>query len=730
MFSIVDECIFNDFDGTAYLRKHFAIDRYKIAHANITIGPKTGEFDRAKITAEHHTHYRPEEVWEVLKANKVTLRASSIILDHLRKITGVTEATIATFLMYTLFAQPQVVYIVATSTKIWEAENVESLIKILKDLSTPLKSMHNINICNYSELFELQALINRGVGKVDWDQERDNRTKPNVIKVSPDDVYKHTMEALQMGLRAGYKYKTMSWEQYGKSRWEWVPTGSIHSQYPEDEKYIRKGHLHRNKFVSLNMMPMNYLNDMLSRPPEIRAWASIKYEWSKQRAIYGVDVTSATLMNFAMFRCEESLRHRFPVGEEAAAKRVHKRLQYMLANNESLCYDFDDFNAQHSEESMIAVLLAYRDTFWSRMSEEQKIAMEWTIASTSNVNVHNNEEGRNETYKVKGTMMSGWRLTTFMNTMLNYVYFKIAGVLDCQGVIDSVHNGDDVLLAIRDLRAAVLVHHLMSGINARAQAIKCNVYSIGEFLRVEHKVTKEDGLGAQYLSRGVATLVHSRVESQEPLKVTDALKACVTRCEEVVSRSRNGEAKAKMLLDLARDRLAIIFDVDTQALNTIIESHTIVGGAIAGKSGKVDKLIQEIVDYEPLSTSEAIELKLATISDLNPGMNDYADTLTAQYKGLITRSEILKRIINATQRQLAITRKTWLRVTDVKHEVRYQYGRELFREYRDIINIPHLERARFVGLSPISLLGSDETRLIRKLITHAKDVYYTLAVLL
>lgn len=119
-----------------------------------------------------------------------------------------------------------------------------------------------------------------------------------------------------MGTRHGYKYPKLKLDKYVRSRWEWVPTGSVHSQYDEDQPYIASDYRHRTKFVTLNMMPAPHVRRMFQREPEIRAWASIKYEWAKQRAIYGVDLTSSVVTNYAMYRCEEALKHRFLVGED------------------------------------------------------------------------------------------------------------------------------------------------------------------------------------------------------------------------------------------------------------------------------------------------------------------------------------------------------------------------------------------------------------------------------
>lgn len=730
MYSLVDGYDFNDWDGTRFLRRLFKVDRSIIVNAALRKKPVAGEFVANKISAEHHTHFRPEEVWEVIEQHKTPKVAASIVLDNLRRIEGVTEAVVSTFLLYMLYCRPQLAYLLSCSTALWEVRDVGALVSVLKEVSTPLKSVHNRDVCDYSQLFELTALINRGVGQIDWEAEKQHRILPDVIEIAPEVVYQEARKVFDMGSRLGYRYKKMTLDKYIASRWEWVPTGSVHSQYHDDAKYIKKSYLHRNKFVTLNMMPKEHIEKMMARKPAVEAWASVKYEWAKMRAIYGVDLTSTVITNFAMYRCEEALKHKFPLGEEAAADRVHRRLKMMLSGAESFCYDFDDFNAQHSTKSMQTVLIAYADAFKSQMSEEQKRAMEWVIASVDNVHVNNNEGGRGERYRVRGSLLSGWRLTTFINTVLNYIYFKGSGALNAGGVVDSVHNGDDVLLSIRNIRAAVEVHDRMARINARAQPTKCNVYSIGEFLRVEHKIDMEKGLGAQYLARGMATLAHSRVESQAPTRLCDAVKAMVTRCEEASQRSTSAALVSYDLLQRALKRLATVFSVGVEDAKLIAESHVIVGGALTSRHARIDTLIKEKIEYDERDDVRAAERGDATIREMEAGIVDYARLLKRQYPEFITFQEARKRVIRATERQISVTRRTWLVKSDVSSDIKYSYGRELFREYRHIVSAPHLEKARFVGVSPIALLSEWGMRKVKTLLSGAKDVSYVLSVLL
>nr|WIL96218.1 RNA-dependent RNA polymerase [Carrot-associated toti-like virus] len=730
MYSGVPEYDFSDHQGFRFLRRLFEVDRRRIIHDENIPPPQKNEFAKAKITSEHHTHYTPDEVWEIAEKTNTMRRAIKLVVARLREIEGTTEAVVSTFMSYILFARPQVAYLIATSKAIWSVKSVDSLANKLKELSTPLKSMHRHDMLDLTQLFELQVLVNRGIGKVDWKAEKEHRTRPDTIDYDPMEVYIEARKLFSKGKSRGFQYPKMQLDKYLAARWEWVPTGSVHSQYDDDKPYIAQDYRHRSKFVTLNKMDAKQISSFLNRKPEIQAWASVKYEWAKQRAIYGVDLTSSVITNYAMFRCEDVLRHHFPIGSEADATRVHKRLTYMLKDTESFCYDFDDFNAQHATSSMKSVLYAYYDEFKPDMDINQIRAMEWVCDSVDNMIVNNNEVSPPDRYKLNGTLLSGWRLTTFMNTVLNYIYFKISKALEQPGVVDSVHNGDDVLLSIRNLKAAVLVESKMKKLGARAQATKCNVFSIGEFLRVDHKISKEKGIGAQYLSRAAATLVHSRVESQAPLRLVEAIKASYTRSREAAVRSTESPDIAAAFFDMSVNRLSKIFGVDSSKVRQLAKQHLVVGGIRDDFMAGVEVYIEEEVVTERLSDYSLAETGKVGVNDLMPGIRDYARVLMQQYGNYTTDEKVFKSIVRATERQLSITRGTRLTTTDVSSNKKYGYGRAMFGYLRNLVNLPYVEKARFVGISPLAMLDAKGMRILKKYITNASDVNYVLKVLL
>lgn len=652
---------------------------------------KLPRYEKHKISSEHHTHLRPAEV--VAASEDAGGSRTHIIMQMAERLfhSGIVhEATASTFLTYALTAEKQFVRFLLDSTILWQgAKGPDALVTRLKEVSGQIKSINTSSYEPLVELFELVVLVNRGVGLVDWQKERANRTRPDVVEVDSKEVYAKCRQLFGEA-RAGYKYPKMEIDDYLDRRWEWVPGGSVHSQYDEDQQYIIKGQHTRNKFVTLNLMPKPAIRRFLGSRPEIRAWPSTKYEWGKQRAIYGTDLRSTVLTNFAMFRCEDVLATKFPVGSQAEASKVHKRVDMMLDHADSFCFDYDDFNSQHSIQSMYAVLLAFRDEFKADMGSDQYQAMDWVCQSVRSMYVYETDAER--WYQLKGTLLSGWRLTTFMNTVLNWVYMELAGVFELDDVSDSVHNGDDVMIALTKPSTAIKIMTKMHAINARAQSAKCNLFTVAEFLRVEHGAIGADGLGAQYLSRSCATLVHSRIESREPVSLTRLLEADKDRLADLSART-NEVSAVEALSHQLELRAAKIFNTDLTVIASVKRAHRVCGGVNDSRWASVDTQIVKEVG----STQTPTE-----IDDPSswPGVFDYATRLERMFSGTIPFRAILGAIVQGSRTTIAMSREEKVRAAPNLKPDRSEWERAMYKTYKGVNTSYYASMARFMSIPP------------------------------
>jgi hypothetical protein len=420
------------------------------------------------------------------------------------------------------------------------------------------------------------------------------------------------------------------------------------------------------------------------------------------------------------------------VGVEAEAKRVHKKLDILLTDCESFCYDFDDFNAQHSVSSMSAVLDAFAEHFKNDMSDDQVQVMEWVRASIFDVKIQDYET--KNWYKSRGTLLSGWRLTTFMNTVLNYVYMKCSGALATPGVVDSVHNGDDVLVAVNTVSAVTNIMYKMNAINARAQATKCNFMAVGEFLRVEHKSKSKLEIGAQYLTRACATACHGRTESQEPTDALGLLQAHYTRLGELEQRC---SVKKRITISKLREVLtsvtAKLFSIERKVLMRYAEGHKVVGGMLSDASGSVDWLIErrftgpEVRDADEGNILR--EKENVGINDIMPGVYDYARSLCRQFKEVIELDAAITAVVRGSRAVLEVERKQVISISDVSCLKQHKYARALSGMLKGQLPLSNVGKMRFMGLPPVALIDSKGVQLVLTAVGDVKDPLRAISIL-
>nr|WMV64390.1 putative RNA-dependent RNA polymerase [Uromyces fabae virus] len=527
----------------------------------------------------------------------------------------------------------------------WQFDNLAAFVKKIKNnFSLRLKALQNLVPMDLEQFFELEVLVNRGIGEVDWQAEQDHRTRPNTNIISDDHIFTEAVKLFKKLRQRGARPTRTNWDRFWASRWGWAPTGAYHSQYADDAQYRAKEATLRNKLFAVSTMPERNLDFFLNRSPSIVAWPSVKYEWGKQRAIYGVDFTNFVMTNFALYRCEEVLEPIFPVGRAASEEVVSNRVGETLRNGVPYCFDFEDFNSQHTNRNMQDVLRAYALVFSSRLSEEQVSALNWVIESITNGYV---KEGNNS-YKLNGTLLSGWRLTTFVNTVLNHIYIT---VLTKQDPIVTLHNGDDVLAGVSRLAQVQNLQKNAARCNVRFQRSKCFLGSIAEFLRVDHNKRT----GAQYLCRGVATFVHGPTEAVIPNDIVSVLQSLKTRRGELLARNAN-KAIVEQIYNLQLDRVSRLWDMDKKDVIIVLQTHLSKGGV--SEEITTDSLSHQIIRKQIRSSSGP---QFAEDSGRAlPGVWDYA---THMCKKIIDKS-FHKQLVNTlTKATLAATIKNKFGVT-------------------------------------------------------------------
>nr|WMV64388.1 putative RNA-dependent RNA polymerase [Uromyces fabae virus] len=524
----------------------------------------------SKVSSRHLRHVTWRELASI--GNQVIFSKAGFVFNHLLLYANdpfMTEAYFCGLILWVLNLQDETYQYVSRS-QIWDTKYKtlpEFLSYIKATITLKLKALQNIVSIDLAQCFEFEVLINRGVGDIDWEKETSNRTTPDLCNLDANIIYARAFELLSTVKSRGSKPTVRRWDNFWSTRWKWAPAGSYYSQFEEDDQFRARESTLRNKIFSLCAMGKKEFEHFNSRIPQLRAKAMTKYEWGKQRAIYSVDNTSFILGQYSMGDCEVVLSKMFPIGPSANETQVREDVGELLKNGIPYCFDFEDFNSQHSTLSMQMILSAYRDVFAPNLDPMQVEAINWQIAALEDVSVLNPD---GSTYACGGTLLSGWRLTTFMNTLLNKIY--ISECLPNQTIV-SLHNGDDVLAAVQSMSQVNLLMKNAELFNIRFQPTKCFLGAIAEFLRVDHNT----GNGRQYLARAISTYVHAPTESIIPNDLLAVLRSQQSRLTEVIDRGGNIEIMTRICAAQTRF-IQKIWNVRPADIDIIRKTHVSLGG--------------------------------------------------------------------------------------------------------------------------------------------------------
>jgi len=690
-----------------------SLENYPIIHSWMT---GTSEPPITKISSLHLRHLTIKELRK-LGISWFDHRARFMYpcLEHLASL-GMHESMFIGFIIWAK-SLPDIAwqYISCSGIWQWKFDSLDDFIKKIKSKFTlRLKALQNLVPLDLKPFFEMEVLANRGLGSVDWHSEKENRTRPNLATFDAEAIFQEAGSLFTRIKNLGGQVDNLKWSSYINKRWQWAPTGAYHSQYEEDLKYVAKDSLNRHKFFSLNAMPKPKLDDLLSRPPEIRAWPSVKCEWTKMRAIYGVDATNFILTGFVFGDCERVLSQLFPIGPGAEESNVKNTVREIMRNGVPYCFDFEDFNSQHSVASMREVLKAYFSVFGKRMSVEQRKVFPWILHSLDSCFIK--EQGQDSFYKTTGTLLSGWRLTTFMNTVLNYIYIRL---LTKGRDLVATHNGDDVLAAVDSLQQ---VQALVAGAelhNVRFQMSKCFLGSIAEFLRVDHY----DGGGGQYLSRAIATLVHGPTEMAVPNKVLPLQQAIVTRIAEAQQRGMLNDVAAD-IKKVQYEYLCYKWNISLEDLDIIERTHVSMGGLSLDIT---TESLQHEIKQKEYSRRDISDKQKQDLDTPMPGAWDYATQVCKVVVDAVYKHKIYKKAVEAIH-SLSISRTFGVEITKVKPDVLNRLKASLYGLYRS--DIPHtkLMMAKAFGI-PIHAIGETNFKLL-DILKHEVDVIRALEILL
>jgi hypothetical protein len=400
-----------------------------------------------------------------------------------------------------------------------------------KKFSVALKSLGLNGTALGSKLVEMEALQGRGVGVIDLHKEAGYRANIDLVKEKivelDDEVLRAAVQQVYREELSDVKIEFEDIESMWNKRWAWTVNGShsaVLGKYKPhlDIRLPGQPRMHRRAF-----MEENSYNILKEWDGVVYISASQKLEQSKCRCLLSGDTVSYCWFCHLLSPVEKAWKNDRVILDpgKGGTSGMVKRTVNMRGKGGSLMMDYDDFNSQHSIQAM-KIVFSELVKFTGYDPDRGRIIVE----SFDKMILH--VDGKSYGL-MKGTMPSGHRGTTFINSVLNRAYLLVVAP-DEMKLVKSMHVGDDIYMAINNIKLGMdLIMRVMKSplrLNPAKQSI--GIYT-AEFLRMASSRTCTYG----YLARSVAGIVSGNWVTERKMNATEALSSIAGACWTLTNRS-------------------------------------------------------------------------------------------------------------------------------------------------------------------------------------------------
>jgi hypothetical protein len=420
-----------------------------------------------------------------------------------------------------------------------------------KQLTLVLKSL-GLNGCLYGAMLcEGNALQGRGVESGSGAEDREYRLDKDKVDKKVHHLDRRKMreairEVLKTELDREVEYDDK--QTYWTKRWLWCVNGAhsktiekLHPDLKVDITNLEHARIHRKVFAE------NIRDEQLSDWDGKSYFSqSEKLEGGKTRYIYAGDTLSYFVFEYLLRPVENTWLNRRVILDPGSIGTfgMSRRIRRMRKNASiNVMLDYDDMNARHSNWAMRAVFEELIDHIDFPDKELGKKICD------SFDNCYMSVGGTMR--RIMGTLMSGHRATTFINSVLNYAYIKVSypGLTELQ----SMHVGDDVYMLCSTYDEAYRALKACSNNKLAMNAMKQSVGEYtAEFLRVAYKANQCVG----YVARTIASCVCGNWVNEIKLDYREGLETMISHAW--TYGNRPGSPKAGLLLKASFKRIARI----------------------------------------------------------------------------------------------------------------------------------------------------------------------------
>nr|WOZ03705.1 RNA-dependent RNA polymerase [Ustilaginoidea virens RNA virus 16] len=403
----------------------------------------------------------------------------------------------------------------------------------VKGLGTALKALGMGGNAIGSMLIEGQCLLGRGVGEVDLKAEA-------LMRCEEGWVERHVIDADPVQLRAairailqeelgGRLIEFPDLDSFWDSRWQWCVNGA-HTTAVDAKAGVDS----KSAFTGLSRYYRRMFAEAVDSEPisgwdgDVSVGVSAKLEHGKTRVIFACDTLSYFAFEHLLGPVAAAWQQRRVVldpGKFGSLGMCGRVNGLRGRGGVNVMLDYDDFNSHHSLQT-------------------QKILFEETVAFTNYPKelgeklVNSFESMYMRTpgglIPILGTLMSGHRGTTYINSVLNAAYIRCALGQTEYNRFGSLHVGDDVYMCTPVIEDAVSVLEKCRAYGCRMNTSKQSVGTeAAEFLRMA--ITPHSARG--YLARAVASAVSGNWTSEFRLGPRECLTSMVQTTRSLINRS-------------------------------------------------------------------------------------------------------------------------------------------------------------------------------------------------
>ncbi|BAU79498.1 RNA dependent RNA polymerase [Diatom colony associated dsRNA virus 8] len=363
----------------------------------------------------------------------------------------------------------------------------------MKQLSEEVKALGVAGSPHLHLLAECQALEGRGVKAVDWDDEMDKRLNSFNRKgmLAPFSIEELTPVVRRIVNEERRTFEVPKWEKAWRRRFATTKGGSHNSMGRRKGKDLPDGQLNKRNYAEA----VDFA-EVGAVPAQGLVSVSEKLEHGKTRAIYSLNSENYFRFDAPARALESGWRnHRAVLQPSRGAESVTIEKRAKNLRKFKIMFDYADFNSAHTLEAQklcVRELFAGMDAEW----------LKWLEDSFDNTWIKDPRTGK--MVKMQGTLCSGHRLTTIINTILNAAYVRLVLGESLYNSIWIQHVGDDVVASTDDAWAAseCMERMLKSGLNLQPQKQAFGTVC-AEFLRISF----EKDVAVGYFPRSIASAV-------------------------------------------------------------------------------------------------------------------------------------------------------------------------------------------------------------------------------